>query len=741
MTFLNPLVLFGLAAAAIPIVLHLLNLRKLKTVEFSTLRFLKELQRTSIRRLKIRQWLLLLLRTLLVVFLVLAFSRPAIRGSLAGLGSTEASTGIAIVLDDSPSMGIRNDRGIVFDQAKALAQKILGFARPGDAVSLLRLSETGAPESQDRFLSAETARKALEGMTLTQKAFPYGKIFAAARRLTASSQHANREIYLLTDAQRSQFTVDPVAMDTVSPRDERLRVFVVEIPSPRRENAAVTAVTLESSLLAPQLPITLKAVVRNAGERSISNAIGSLYLDGTRVAQQSFSAAAGGAATLQFTAVPATRGIVTGAVQIEDDVLDIDNRRTFVINIPTNIRVLLVGSSSRDTHYPFVALTLAGDSSLSRLFTVERIAQDRLERMDVGQYDVILLANPGAIPAREGARLATAVRNGAGLVLFPGRLTDAVSLNASLFAAAEIPPFTAAPAPTGPSPQSTDGFLTFGTVDFSHPLFAGMFTRQAGHHGGPPSLDGPRIVTAAGLNPGRPGLTVITMSDGRPFLCDYTIGSGHILAFAVDADTMMSDFPFKGLFAPLLHRSMMYLAGQQRAVDTTTVGQRLILPVRLQPSDMDRATIVRYPSGLEERVTVTARGEQRSAVVELDDTPEPGVYRAFAGPGETASGIRKPLQAAAVYPAAFESDLHRVNNEDLEQFWARHRITPGQVTLLSVTDEIERVVRESRYGVELWKLFVVLAIACALGEMLLARAIPFRTEDTVVTGSTRDTTT
>jgi hypothetical protein len=51
------------------------------------------------------------------------------------------------------------------------------------------------------------------------------------------------------------------------------------------------------------------------------------------------------------------------------------------------------------------------------------------------------------------------------------------------------------------------------------------------------------------------------------------------------------------------------------------------------------------------------------------------------------------------------------------------------------------VVRESRYGVELWKLFVVLAIACALGEMLLARAIPFRTEDTVVTGSTRDTTT
>jgi hypothetical protein len=249
------------------------------------------------------------------------------------------------------------------------------------------------------------------------------------------------------------------------------------------------------------------------------------------------------------------------------------------------------------------------------------------------------------------------------------------------------------------------------------------------------------MTAAAGLNPGRAGQTVIAMSDGRPFLCDYTIGNGHVLAFAVDADTMMSDFPFKGLFAPLLHRSMMYLAGQQQTEDTSIVGQRLILPVRLQPSDMDRATIVRHPSGLEERVTVTARGDRRSAVIELGDTPEPGVYRAFAGSGETASGIRRPLQAAAVHPAPFESDLHRAGDRDLEEFWARHRITPGQVTLLGAGDDVDRVVRESRYGFELWKLFVVLAIACALGEMLLARAMPVRMEDMVGTRSARDATT
>jgi hypothetical protein len=203
----------------------------------------------------------------------------------------------------------------------------------------------------------------------------------------------------------------------------------------------------------------------------------------------------------------------------------------------------------------------------------------------------------------------------------------------------------------------------------------------------------------------------------------------------------MSDFPFKGLFAPLLHRSMMYLAGEQQTEDTSTVGQRLILPVRLQPSDLDHATIVRYPSGLEERVTVTARGDRRSAVIELGDTPEPGVYRAFAGSGEGASGMRRLLQAASVHSAPFESDLHRAGDQDLEEFWARHRITSGQVTRLDAADDVDRVVRESRYGFELWRLFVVLAIACALGEMLLARAMPVRMEDMVGTRSARDTTT
>jgi hypothetical protein len=110
MTFLNPLALFGLLAAALPILLHLLNLRKLRTVEFSTLAFLKELQKTRIRRLKLRQILLLILRTLLILLIVIAFSRPTLRGTLIGNLGTHARTSAVFIIDDSYSMTASNEQ-------------------------------------------------------------------------------------------------------------------------------------------------------------------------------------------------------------------------------------------------------------------------------------------------------------------------------------------------------------------------------------------------------------------------------------------------------------------------------------------------------------------------------------------------------------------------------------------------------------------------------------------------------
>src|SRR5688500_9356976 len=131
MTFLNPLVLLALAAASIPLLLHLLNRSRLRTIEFSSLRFLKELQKTRIRRIKINNILLMLLRIGLIVFAVLAFARPALRGSM-GLPGAHAATTAVILVDDSFSMALRDERGERLEQAKRAALDIVELLEDND---------------------------------------------------------------------------------------------------------------------------------------------------------------------------------------------------------------------------------------------------------------------------------------------------------------------------------------------------------------------------------------------------------------------------------------------------------------------------------------------------------------------------------------------------------------------------------------------------------------------------------
>jgi hypothetical protein len=125
MTFLNPAVLIGLLAASIPVIIHLLNLRKLKRINFSTLAFLKELQKNKIRKVKIKQWLLLALRVSIILMLVLAFSRPALRGTTIGGVASSAKTTAVFILDDTFSMSVVGSRGSYLNSAKETIKEVL----------------------------------------------------------------------------------------------------------------------------------------------------------------------------------------------------------------------------------------------------------------------------------------------------------------------------------------------------------------------------------------------------------------------------------------------------------------------------------------------------------------------------------------------------------------------------------------------------------------------------------------
>ena len=203
MTFLNPFVLFGLAAAAIPILLHLLNLRKLKTIDFSTLRFLKELQKTSIRKLKTQQIILLILRTLIVILSVLAFSRPTIKSTLPSIG-THAKSSIIVVLDNSLSMDITDEDGNRFSKAKKLTSEILGALEEGDEMAFIPLSSLINNRKRSFSRNFAWLKEEINNCSVNPATATLNDGLRAAQGLLDASLHVNKEIYILTDLQQQE---------------------------------------------------------------------------------------------------------------------------------------------------------------------------------------------------------------------------------------------------------------------------------------------------------------------------------------------------------------------------------------------------------------------------------------------------------------------------------------------------------------------------------------------------------
>ncbi|MEX1055622.1 MAG: BatA and WFA domain-containing protein, partial [Rhodothermales bacterium] len=269
MEFLNPLALVALAAAAIPLLIHLFNFRKPRRVDFSSLQFVRELQKTTMQRVRIKQWLLLLLRMLAIAFLVLAFARPTLTGDMATTVGGRAATSVAVVLDNSLSMTLRDAEGEYLRQAKDIAAGIAGEMQSGDELFLVASGEEGRPA---RYSATGPALEAIEGMESSPGAEKLPQSIRRAGDALASAANLNKEIYVLTDLQETSLS------DTLRPAlVEDIHVYLLPVGDRRHRNVAVTDVVVESRIIEVGQPVRISATLMNHGDEPLEGYVASVY--------------------------------------------------------------------------------------------------------------------------------------------------------------------------------------------------------------------------------------------------------------------------------------------------------------------------------------------------------------------------------------------------------------------------------------------------------------------------------
>ncbi|MCB0719625.1 MAG: BatA domain-containing protein, partial [Bacteroidetes bacterium] len=427
MVFLNPAILFGLAAAAIPLIIHLFNFRRPRKIDFSSLVFVRELQRTTMQRVKVKQWLLLALRTLAIAALVLSFARPSVRGSLARALGGDGSRTVGILVDNSLSMMLRNPGGELIDQSRDAAQTVIDDLAASDEVVIRTTARSGMVDASG-FSSPGSAADLVSAIVPEGGAGTLSTAIQSLAEELKSSARVNRELYVITDLQESTL----LDSSAVTPLED-VALRVIPITAREIQNVGVGRVVVDSRIVEAGQPVQLSAQLTNYGNVAIDGYVVSVFLEDDRVGQASISLAPGESRSVPFTITPPVRGWLAGVVQGEDDDFESDNRRFFALHVPAERRVLVVQGDNEPVDY--VTLALSRELGRNRIsFDYDVIGEASLPATQIETYDTVILVGLQTISSGESASLSRYVSDGGGLMVFPGTSTREAELNTLLSA-------------------------------------------------------------------------------------------------------------------------------------------------------------------------------------------------------------------------------------------------------------------------------------------------------------------
>ncbi len=691
MLFLNPAVLLGLFAASIPVLIHMLNLRKLRRIDFSTLAFLKELQKNKIRKIKLKQWLLLALRILIILFLVMAFARPTIKGIAIGGTSSAAKTTAVFVLDDTYSMSVVDAKGSLLNQAKSEILELLKQIQEGDDVALVLVSDNSKKEIKTTGNLSDFEKRVGDVTVSSSSGMIHNAIVKAAKILD-ESKNFNKEIYILSDFQTGRLSGNESLSDLGQILNNKVRIYTIDYSGKEVFNLGIDQFKSENQIFEKGKPVNFNVTLTNYSNQQVKNAVVSLYLNGERSSQQSVTIGPGNSKIISIQAVPKSTGFIDAIAEIEDDDILQDNKRYLNFYIPDKIPVIIFSEDQQDTKYLKLALTAGDDKSLIEI-TEKNLGQ--LSSIDLNQFDVVLIVGADKITGID--RLKNYINTGGSLFLIPGENTYGENFN-NLLQNLNLPGVSGI---FGKN-NSTDNSVTFDKTEFNHPIFADIFSNRDKK-----KIESPDFYHFFKISTQGKGNNIISLMDGSSFLSEYRIGEGKVLLMNTAPLLSWSNLPLKGIFVPLINKSVFYLASKERQNDDYIAG----MPVTISLAKQTSAQIkIENPEKREEYITLNK--ELRNNFIGYDKTNVAGTYKIFSG--------KNLIDEISVNTDPKESVTKYLSDSDFEHYLNKIDFKGNHIIIKKDQNPAD-IIMQSRFGSELWKYFILVALILALIEMAVAR--------------------
>jgi len=691
LSFFNTGFLYLLPLSLLPVVIHLFFRRKPRRLAFSDLRFIKQASKNVTPRKKLQQWLLLLIRCLVLLFLCLAFARPV--GYLGGSKQENRNKNILILVDASYSMGLNESGKSRFDASKNLAVSLVERLLPqkqrsaGKQVGVIVFSnvvEQYAALTNDADSLKKFILEADQSFNPTDIVPP----FKLAYEMLSAQPDTSRTIIVITDM-AGHLTAGSNAplQDSIEKYNPGIQVVFIDAGAQNPddfENAAVEKVSLLED------PLRFNVEIENFAESQKSTPL-NLFINGSNVYDNAIKLEAKKAAgyEINFIQKQENSGEVHGEARVQEDALRVDDSCYFSFPVKTQEKVLIVdgdpkfgfGVNSESYYLNSVLSGRDNDRFSTRVCGVEEFEGES----NIEKYGCLILCNAAEISDKSVDLIAKFADSPErkNVLLFLGAKVQPDKypglLNENMGIVQEARRFPAANTNTG------NVFSDISSFELDKIIVSGYF----------------KLNTAFST-------VLLELDNGDPLLIEKTMNNSRLFIFASTADREWTNLPSKPFF-PYFIRALVESSPQGAEKKETfiyAVGQTL----KYTPDFAFSSGRFILPGG--DTAPAKILPKEASREIQLDKAVKPGIYELQVF---TNSRTVTKYFAVNLQNIAQESNLEKISTGGLSKKFPKAR-----VAFLKNDKDTEQKVFTIIEGKELSRGFFILILFLLLLEVILA---------------------
>lgn len=679
MSFLYPVFLLALLALAIPVLIHLFNFKRYKTVYFSNVHLLKRIRQESRKKSQLRQLLILTARLLALASLVFAFSRPYI--PLNDRTTNAARQVIALYIDNSFSMKAEGEKGQLLEMAKLKAIEIAHSYRAGTQFVIL----TNDFLAQHQFLlNKEQFTREVAQIKQSSRSTMLSEVYKQAiRGISASAKKTEKTFYVLSDFQKQS-----IDLQSIQP-DSSVWTYLIPFTGGKTNNLLIDSCWFEVPGRKISQQEKLMVRIRNLSDQAYQNIPVRLTINDSLKAISNISIAGQEESVIGLNYTNNSEGIQLCKIELDDYPIIYDN--SWYMSYPVHGKMKALGIYNPQNNGSAYLKALFADDDL---ISYDEFPENNIQIAQLKNYQCIFLLNNQKISSGMMSELTSFVDEGGSLVVFP-QLTGNFGEYNALFASLN-----------GKTISAFDtASVTISEINYSHPLYREVFKKQE-KDADLPAIKG-YFVFSERMQASDNAL--LKFRNGKNALSTYSFGNGTVYTFSFQLDAANFNFVRHVLFVPTVYNMVLNSGGLQKYAYPTDNDEPVILTTTQNPGELK---IINLQTSDEFLTSVRAAGSTKKQLV-LDELPkEAGHYLVKDGD--------QVLQSISYNYPRKESATEFYTIDELQQLIESGDFKQFQLIESTGTDFSETL-QDLNNGKQLWKHFILLAILFLMCEMAIIR--------------------